>query len=160
MNFITNRRRRIFYIDKIFQKKLMILFLGVNILIVAANIVYYLTHLKDRLEENMFRSHISISNLNELLAEDVLYFNLLLAVVCGVLVLVFYSVVRLRLNAFFGKLKHILGARQKRTGEPVPVEISREFFEIDSVMGDFIQKVDKNRSDEDQQLNAIKTNIN
>ncbi len=160
MNLTANKRRRIFYIDKIFQKKLMVLFLGVNAVIVAANIIYYLTHLKDRLEANMFRSHISISNLNELLAGDVIRFNLLLAVVCGLLVLAFYSFVRLRLNGFFGKLQRLLASRRKYTGNPEPMEISREFYDIDRVMGEFILNIDSRLADENKQLRGIKTNIN
>lgn len=156
----NNKRRRIFYIDKVFQKKLLLLFLGINGIIVIANIVFYLTYLKGKLEGNMFRSHISISNLNEILAGDVIYFNILLAVISLFLVLIFYTLVRLRLDSFCKKIKQAIFSRQEQAEdaqkEQEPLQIPEAFYEIDRVMGQFFQYTDRKLEDEEKRIASLK----
>ncbi len=154
---MRNKRRRIFYIDKVFQKRLLVLFLGLNLAIVAANIIYYLTHLKGVVEDNLFRSHITISNVAEVLAGDVIRFNLLLAVISFVLVLLFYSLTRVKLKTFFDRLKKALYTRQDKTvEEPYAFKVHEEFQEIDQVMGEFLELTDTKLADQEKRIDAIK----
>lgn len=156
-----NKRRRIFYIDKIFQKKLMILFLGLNLLIVAANIVYYFTYLKGAVEDNMFRSHIVISNVTELMAGEIFRFNILLAVISIALVLILYSLTRLRLKGFFDRVKKLLASRQAGVEHtPEKVEIHEEFQEVDQVLGKFFQQTDQRLAEEKTRIEKLKERIN
>jgi len=157
---MKNKRRHIFYIDKIFQKKLMLLFLGINIAVAAANVLYYFIHLKGAVEENMFRSHIVIDNVGDAVAGDVLRFNLLLAAACLVLVLLFYSMTRFKLKTFFDKIKRTLISRQCKTEtHPTHFKIAREFQDIHRVLGDFIQLVDSQRTEQENRIRRIKEKL-
>ncbi len=151
-----NKRRRIFYVDKIFQKKLLILFLGINVAIVVANIIYYLTFLKGEIERNLFRSHISISNINEVIAGDVIGFNILLTVASLIFVLVFYSLTRVKIKVFFEKIKKVLDTRQNKKEEPFTFKVPERFYEIDKVLADFIQYTDKKHEEEEKQVASLK----
>lgn len=152
-----NKRRRIFYIDRIFQKKLLILFLGLNVAVVIANIAFYLIHLKGAVEDNLYRSHIVLSNINELIAGDVVFFNIMLAVISLILVVVFYSFTRVRLKMFFDKIKRmLLSRREQREGEPYTAEIPREFQEIDTVLGEFIAFTDKELAEDRERIDSLK----
>ncbi|MCP5052398.1 MAG: hypothetical protein GY940_34845 [bacterium] len=155
---MKNKRRRIFYIDHIFQKKLLLLFLGINLVMVAANIIYYMIHLKGALEDNLFRSHIVISNVSEVLAGEVLAFNILLAVISLVLVLILYTFTRLKLKSFFDKIKKALTSRQtQRVGEAYKFRIPEEFQEIHQVLGTFIERADEKLGDQEKRIEAIKS---
>jgi Flp pilus assembly pilin Flp len=155
-----NKRRRIFYIDKIFQKKLMVLFLGLNVVIVAANIIYYFSYLKGSVEDNLYRSHIVLSNVSEVMAGEIIRFNILLAVVSFALVLVLYTVTRLRLKSFFGKIKKALESRQARIKkESYSFDIPEEFQEIDRVLDSFFEKTDQELAEENKQVTALKAHI-
>jgi hypothetical protein len=152
-----NKRRRIFYIDKVFQKKLLFIFLGLNAAVVIANILFYFIHLKGEVERNLYRSHIVLSNINELIAGDVIYFNIFLAAVSFVLVVVFYSFTRLRLKSFFAKVRRMVFTRQeRREEEPYTSEIPREFYEIDTVLGEFIRHIDGHLADEQKRIDSLK----
>ena len=154
---MLNKRRRIFYIDRIFQKKLLILFLGLNVAVVIANIAFYLIHLKGAVEDNLYRSHIVLSNINELIAGDVVFFNIMLAVISLILVVVFYSFTRVRLKMFFDKIKRmLLSRREQREGEPYTAEIPREFYEIDTVLGEFIAYTDKELAEDRKRIDSLK----
>lgn len=154
----SNKRRRIFYIDKIFQKKLMLLLLGLNLGIVIANILFYGTYLKAEVERNLYRSHIELSNINEIMAGDVLKFNLLLAVVSICLVVLFYTVVRLRLKRFFHIIKQALEARRAGAEtEPETLKFPEKFYEIDRVLQDFFQYTDSRAVADDRRIKALKT---
>lgn len=151
------RRRRIFYVDRIFQKRLLLLFLGLNAALVTANIIYYITHLKGLVEDNMFRSHISISNISQLLAGEVLSFNLMLAGVSLLMVLVFYSLVRVNMNSFFNRVQSALDLRQQPGSvEPEALEIPEAFHKIDRVMGEFFRRVDDESREDRQRLQQLK----
>jgi Flp pilus assembly pilin Flp len=122
--------------------------------------VFYLTHLQGKLEDNMFRSHIAISNLNEILAGEVIRFNILLVVISLLLVIIFYTIVRLRLKSFFGKIKKAVYTLQERTkAEPSGLKIPGEFYEIDRVMGEFIQYTYKKLEEEDNKISSVKVVI-
>lgn len=154
---MRNKRRRIFYIDRIFQKKLLFIFLGLNAAVVAANILYYLVYLKGAVEDNLYRSHIVLSNINELIAGEVVYFNILLAVISFILVVVFYSYTRFRLKFFFDKVKRmLLSRREGRAGEAYTAEIPREFHEIDRVLGEFIARTDQELAEEQTRIDALR----
>jgi hypothetical protein len=156
---MKNKRRRIFYIDRIFQKKLLIIFLSLNAAVAAANILYYLIYLKGAVEDNLYRSHIVISNINELIAGEVIYFNIMLAIISFILVVVFYSYTRLRLKFFFDKVKRmLLSRREGRAGEAYTAEIPREFHEIDRVLGEFIAHTDKELAEEKTRIEKIVMN--
>jgi len=152
-----NKRRRIFYIDKIFQKKLLMLFLGLNLLIVGANILYYFVHLKGAVEDNLFRSHIVLDNISQVLAGDVIRFNILLAVSAVVLVLLFYTLTRVRLQLFFNRTRDALTARRERTShEAGTIKIQEEFQEIDQVLNRFFHRIDTQLEQENQKVEQIK----
>ena len=150
-----NKRRRIFYVDKIFQKKLLVLFLGLNVIIVISNVIYYLGHLKGAVENNLFRSHIVLSNLKEIVAGNVFYFNIFLAVVSLVLVVLFYTFARVKLRTFFRRVRSMVVTRQNKR-RPEAVRIPEEFQEIDRVLGDFIAKTDGELAEEDRRIIALK----
>jgi hypothetical protein len=153
---MRNKRRRIFYIDRIFQKKLLLLFLGINLGVVGANIVFYFSYLKDEVERNLYRSHIEISNINEIMAGDVVRFNILLAVVSLLLVVVFYTIKRLRLKSFFESIKEALDARrEKKAAETFSPRIPERFQEIDRVLGDFFQYTDKQAEEENRRIDTL-----
>lgn len=153
---MRNKRRRIFYVDRIFQKKLLMLFLGINLFVVAANIVFYFTYLKGEVERNLYRSHIEISNINEVIAGDVVQFNILLAVVSFILVVVFYSIKRLRLKSFFESIKEALDTRrEKKERETFSPRFPEKFQEIDRVLGEFFQHTDKQAEEESQRIAAL-----
>jgi hypothetical protein len=154
---MKNKRRRIFYIDRIFQKKLLLIFLGLNAAVVAANILYYLIYLKGAVEDNLYRSHIVISNINEVIAGEVINFNIMLAIISFILVVVFYSYTRLRLKSFFDKVKRMLLSRcEGRVDEAYTAGIPREFHEIDRVLGEFIARTDKELAEEQTRIDALR----
>jgi hypothetical protein len=156
----TNKRRRIFYVDKIFQKKLLVLFLGINAVIVVSNIVYYMTYLKSAVEKNLYRSHIEISNINEIMAGEVLRFNIVLAVVSLVLVLVFYSLARLKLKFFFQRVIKIVSAcRKRRRDESLRISLPEEFQEIHRVLGEFIQVTTRQLQEEDERIDMLRASL-
>ncbi|MFA9454841.1 MAG: hypothetical protein ACERK6_13100, partial [Candidatus Aminicenantaceae bacterium] len=58
---------------------MLLLYLSLNLLIVIANLMYYSRQLRALLEANLYRSHIEISNLSEVISGTVIQFNVLLA---------------------------------------------------------------------------------
>ncbi len=155
---MKNKRRRIFYIDRVFQKKLLVLFLGINLVMVAANIIYYMIYLKGALEDNLFRSHIVISNVSDVLAGEVLEFNILLAVISLALVMIFYTVTRISLKTFFDNIKKALTSRQtQRVEQAFKLDIPEEFQEIHGVLGTFIKLTDKKLADQEKRIEAVKS---
>ncbi len=154
---MRNKRRRIFYIDRVFQKRLLMLFLGLNLIVVAANIVFYFTYLKGAVEANLFRSHISIGNVNEVIAGGIVDFNILLAILCFVLVILFYVFTRWKLRSFLEKVKQVLSAcRSPRELVPGERLLPRHFQEIDHVMEDFTRHVTQKSSEEELRIQKIK----
>jgi len=150
-----NKRRRIFYIDRIFQKKLLILFLSLNVLIVLSNVIYYLTYLKGEVEDNLFRSHIVLSNINEIIVGNVIYFNIALVSVSLILAILFYTYARLKLRTFFNRVWKLIIMRQKEH-RLRSVQIPEEFQEIDQVLGKFMNKIDQELNDEDRRIAALR----
>jgi len=150
-----NKRRRIFYIDRIFQKKLLILFLSLNVLIVLSNVIYYLTYLKGEVEDNLFRSHIVLSNINEIIVGNVIYFNIALVSVSLILAILFYTYARLKLRTFFNRVWKLIIMRQKEH-RLRSVQIPEEFQEIDQVLGKFMNKIDRELNDEDRRIAALR----
>ena len=139
---MNKKRRKIYFIDKIFQKKLLILFLGINIFVIAANIAFYLLYLRNEVEDNMFKSHITIDNISEVIAGNVLVFNIILGLASLVLIIIFYTIIRKNLKGFFNKISNILYSRQEKTGiAPYKCDVKEEFYEIDKTMKRFIDKI-------------------
>ncbi len=137
---MKNTRRRVFYVDRVFQKKLLFLFLGINGITIIAYIVFYLSYLKGAVEENLFRSHITISNIKEVIARDIIMFNIALAVVIVFLVLLFYSITRLKLRVFLNQLNALLAeCRSKGKVDMSRFRFSEEFQGIDRILEDFIR---------------------
>jgi hypothetical protein len=154
---MRDKRRHIFYVDKIFQKKLLILFLGINFVVALLNTAYYLTYLQGEVGKNLFRSHIVLSNMNEIIAKDVVLFNLILAAISLLLVIFFYVMARLKLKSFFQQVRGILTACQDRRKDiDFKTQIPEKFQEIDRVLGEFIQTADRQLADGDRQIDKLK----
>ena len=68
-------RRKTFYIDRIFQRKFLVLFMLLCVLGTASNVSYLCTYLKDDAEANLYRARFVIANVNEIIAEHVVAFN-------------------------------------------------------------------------------------
>ncbi|MCP4217817.1 MAG: hypothetical protein GY765_24460 [bacterium] len=157
---IRNKRRHIFYIDRLFQKKLMVLFLGLNFVIVVANILYYFIHLKGAVEDNLFRSHIVIDNISQVIADDVLWFNVVVAGGTLILTMIFYFASRMRLRAFFYGTKKALSLRMgKGTKEDQPPVILKEFQEIDQVLENFFRCCDTQLEKQEKRTFTLKEQI-
>jgi hypothetical protein len=146
---MRDKRRRRIYVDRVFQKRMILLYLGLNLLIVIANLIYYSRNLRALLEANLYRSHIEISNLTEVISENVIRFNLMLAALSLILAIVFYAFIRQRTRLFFSRLTEAMHTRMSRTsGEWPEVNLSREFQEFDVILKEFFLDVDnRSRSD-------------
>lgn len=150
-------RRKIFYIDKVFQKRVLALFLGLSFLVVISNLVYYFIHLRKEVQAFLYQSHIEASNIADVILRDVLIFNLILtgvAVCLAILALIFVDV---KTKHFFKRIhKEILCRMGRIPEEKGPVLVQEEFQEIDSVTKDFFQKIDIRMENEQREISQIK----
>lgn len=158
---MTKNRRRTINVDKVFQKRLLFIFLGWNLLVVLAYLVFYIVHLKDLIEENLYRAHIQISNLTEVFSGEFIQFSLILAGISIAALLVFYLSVRLRIKSFFSGIKKAIQSRMGgRLENRFPVPTSEEFAEIDLVLQDFFRDVDEEIEQGQKRISLLKKSIN
>ena len=154
---MPDKRRRIFYVDKIFQKRVILFFLGWNFVVVLSNFVFYVLHLKGLVEDNLYKSHIKISNLTEAFSQDVLRFNLILAAASMIAIVIFYMFIKVRIKSFFARIKRSL---QSRMGWPfektLPVSLKEEFADIDMVLQEFFKDVDEKTEQDKKRLSFLK----
>ena len=146
---MRDKRRKKIYVDRVFQKRMLLLYLSLNLLIVIANLIYYSRHLRALLEANLYQSHIEISNLSEVISGTVIQFNLMLAALALILAILFYAFIRRRTRLFFNRLTEALHTRMDWTsGEWPQLDLSREFQEFDVILKEFFLAVDdRSRSD-------------
>ncbi|MGB2906556.1 MAG: hypothetical protein WBB73_05620, partial [Candidatus Aminicenantaceae bacterium] len=112
-------------------------------------LMYYSRQLRALLEANLYRSHIEISNLSEVISGTVIQFNVLLAALSLILAILFYAFIRRRTRVFFIRLTEALHTRMHWTsGEWPQLDLSREFQEFDVILKEFFLAVDdRSRSD-------------
>jgi len=157
---MPEKRRRIFYVDKIFQKRVIFFFLGWNFVVVLSNFGFYLFHLKGLVEDNLYQSHIKISSLTEAFSQEVLRFNLLLAVASVIAVVFFYLFIKLRIKSFFAMIKKSLQSRRDRPFEkPLPVSFKEEFSGMDRVLQEFFNDVDEKTEQDKKRLSSLKEEL-
>jgi len=157
---MPEKRRRIFYVDKIFQKRVILFFLGWNFVVVLSNFGFYVLHLKGLVEDNLYQSHIEISSLAEALSQEVLRFNLILALASVIAVVFFYLFIRLRIKPFFAMIKKSLQSRMDRPFEKsLPVSFKEEFADIDGVLKEFFNDVDEKTEQDKKRLSSLKEKL-
>jgi len=157
---MPDKRRRIFYVDKIFQKRVILFFLGWNFVVVLSNFVFYLLHLKSLVEDSLYRSHIKISNLAEAFSQEVIRFNLILAAATLVAVVIFYLFLRLRIKSFFSGIKQSMQSRMDQSFEKThQVSLKEEFAGIDMVLHEFFRDVDEKTEQDKKQLSFLKKRL-
>ncbi|MBN1223282.1 MAG: hypothetical protein JXB23_08520 [Candidatus Aminicenantes bacterium] len=157
---MRDKRRRIFYVDRVFQKKLLFFFLGWNLVVVSSNFLFYSFHLRNLVEDHLYRSHIPISNMAEIFTVEVIRFNLILAGVTTVAFIIFYVFVRSRIRSFFRKIRMSLQHRLNRGGEDIPaVSFSEEFADIDTYLQDFFKDVDKMMGQNRKRISSLKETL-
>ena len=157
---MPDKRRRIFYVDKIFQKRVIFFFLGWNFVVVISNFFFYILHLKGLVEDNLYRSHIKISNLTVAFSQEVLRFNVLLAAAPVIAVVIFYLFIRFRIKSFFARIKGNLQSRMGRPFEKIrPVSLKEEFADIDMVLQGFFKDVDEKTEQEKKRLSLLKERV-
>jgi len=101
---MSRNRRHIYYIDRLFQRRFIVLFLIVAVLITVGNSLFYFGYLRPAVEAAMYKSHISIHNPSELVYQHAMHFALIMTVTIFVIVVAFYSILRIRLENFFRSL--------------------------------------------------------
>ena len=157
---MPEKRRRIFYVDKIFQKRVILFFLGWNFVVVLSNFGFYVLHLKGLVEDNLYQSHIEISSLAEAFSQEVLRFNLILALASVIAVVFFYLFIRLRIKPFFAMIKKSLQSRIDRPFEKsLPVSFKEEFADIDGVLKEFFNDVDEKTEQDKKRLTSLKEKL-
>ncbi|MFC2163979.1 hypothetical protein ACFLT2_03135 [Acidobacteriota bacterium] len=157
---MPDKRRRIFYVDRIFQKRVICFFLGWNFVVVISNFVFYILHLKGLVEDNLYKSHIKIFNLAEAFSQDVLRFNLILALASIIAVVIFYLFIRFRIKSFFSRIKGNLQSRMGRPFEKTsPLSLKEEFADIDMVLQGFFKDVDEKTEQDRKRLSFLKDRL-
>ncbi len=155
-------RRKKVYVDKIFQKKFLILFLTLTVMASTANILYLFLYLKKDLENNLYRSRIIISNVNEVIAGNVLLFNTAILMVMILFSILFYYMIKHRVQNFVNTLKDELRSRQESSVNPDQhtYDFPEDFSGTDRVLTDFFQFIDKRQHMEKQAGILLKNFIN
>ncbi|MEI6126323.1 MAG: hypothetical protein WCQ99_07175 [Pseudomonadota bacterium] len=151
-------RRRKLYVDKIFQSKFLILFLTLCIAGAACNIAYLLFFLKEKVEENLYRSRIVISNVNDLIAGNVLVFNIFVLAGTTLLAVIFYLFVRSRVKLFLTRLEKTLLCYQQQDGPPRHLDIAlpEEFHDVHDELEIFFRSVEARLQAEEEAVRSIK----
>ncbi len=146
------RRKKIF-IDKIFQGKFLFLFLLLTVLTTLGNIIYLFMYLKDEVENNIYRSRFVISNVNEIIADNVISFNTGLLVMVVVLAGIFYFFVRRRITNYLKKLENALHARRHfESKKDLVCALPAEFADINEVLTDFFDSIDNRIAQEKEAI--------
>ena len=155
---LKKKRRKIYYIDKIFQKKLLLSFLMINVAVVIVNLLYFFLHLKKMVEKHLYQSHINISNLNQIISKDVFKFNLFLVIMAVAIIIVYHLITRKRLKKFFLWMQEALLNRQSYLGDKIthPVKIKEKFHNINQVFNNFLVHIDKNTQNQVEKLGKLK----
>ncbi len=155
-------RRKKIYIDRVFQRKFLFLFLTLTVTASAANILFLFLYLKKDVEDNLYRSRIIISNVNEVIAGNVLLFNTAVLLLMIVFSIIFYFVIKQRVRSFVDTLKDALS--RSRDGsinlDQNPHEFPEEFSEANSILTDFFQFIDRKLQMEKQAGQLLDSFVN
>ncbi len=136
---VRNRRRQ-YYVDRLFQRRFMMVFLLVAALIAVGNLLYYFQVLKPAMEELMFRSHIPVENPADVVFQHVTGFSIAMVVSVFGLVVGLYTVMRIRLQRFMNwLLASIQQVGRKRS--PMSSCPGEEFQDLLPVLDRFFEHV-------------------
>ncbi len=141
---MTKNRRHIYYIDRLFQRRFIVLFLVVAVLITVGNSLFYFGYLRPAVETAMYKSHISIHNPSELVYQHAMRFALIMTTIIVVIVVAFYSILRIRLERFFRSLikrmENLLGGIGR--DDTIHQDPGKEFQDLAPVLLEFMHVVD------------------
>ncbi len=153
---MTELRRKVYYIDRVFQRKFLILFLLLCFLGTAINILYMSTYLNKNVEMNLYRARYVISNVNAVIAEHVVIFNAVITAVMVVLAVCFYLLVRRRVQQAATRMKQALEVRTLRSlcTAAIPA-MPEEFAELESALASFFAVVDEKLRNQRSALAAV-----
>jgi hypothetical protein len=150
-------RRRQYYIDKIFQNRFLMLFLFLGLLGVIANYLFMHFYLKADIEKYIYKSHINIDNVNQSIAGNLLDFNLLLILIIMLFALIFYSIIRIRIQRFFEKVYYALFIRLGHSElNDFNYHLPKMFQDIDNVLERLLKKVDEKIKEENSYIDNVK----
>ena len=149
-------RRKTFYIDRIFQRKFLVLFMLLCVLGTAANVGYLCTYLKDDAEANLYRARFVIANVNEIIAEHVVVFNAAVMALTAALAAFFYLLVRRRVQQVAAGIGTALEARTLHgAGTPAEPVIPTEFEDLHGALAGFFATLDKQLQKQRSALAAV-----
>ncbi len=139
---MPDRRRKIIYIDRIFQNRFLLAFLLLALAGALANVAYMQLDIKPAIEAHLYRSHIVLDNLNEIIAGQFIDFNLVMGGVFLVVALAVYSVMRFKISRFFDGLTRILDTLSDRGSKGVTADrLPEEFEGINAVFRSWLDGV-------------------
>ncbi len=98
-----NRRKR-YYIDRLFQRRFLWLFLMLVVIITICNLMFYFGLLRPAVDNAMFRSHIRVDNPVNIVTGLLSRFIPVIVLLVTVLTVGMYSIFRLQLERFLGWL--------------------------------------------------------
>lgn len=153
---MTEYRRKKYYIDKIFQNRFLSLFLTLAFFSLIANICFMHFYLKKDVESYIYKSHIKIQNVNESIINNLTNFNIMLIVIVLIVALIFYSLIRLKINHFFKKVYYALFIRLGNS-EFVDFQehLPKIFQDIDTTLAKLFKNVDTKIENEKKFINTL-----
>ncbi len=153
---MPDRRRRLFYVDRRFQKKLILLLAGLNLLIVVANGAFYSLFLKSELERHTYVSHIRLSHLHDILLGEVIWFNVFLAALSIMLVGIVLVGMHLKMRRFFGKLQAAIRQRIGTPGGAPAVRLGEGLSDSEGELEAFFHEIDRRLQAEQVRVSKLK----
>lgn len=155
---MAKNRRRIYFVDRLFQRRFIVLFLIVALLITVGNTVFYFGYLRPTVEDAMYHSHITIDNPSELVFQHAIRFTLIMAISIMLVVVVFYSILRIRLERFFLYLTERMENLMRGLGreETIHRNPGEEFQDFAPALLEFMHVVDLSYSRKQNILQALK----
>ncbi|NOZ13652.1 MAG: hypothetical protein GXO69_08420 [Acidobacteria bacterium] len=143
---MAKNRRQIYFVDRLFQRRFILLFVIVAVLITAGNTLFYFLDLRPAVESAMYRSHITIHNPGEIVFQHAMRFSIVISISIIVIVIIFYSIMRYRLERFLRYLTlrmenliHGIGRNETIIRHP-----GEEFQGLAPVLLEFMYVVDRN----------------
>lgn len=154
---MTEYRRKQFYIDKIFQNRFLTLFIALGIFSSIANYIFMVTYLKNDVEKYIYKSHISIDNVNQSIVNSLLNFNILLVLAALIFALLFYTLIRVKIQNFFKKVYLAVFIRLGYSElEDFSHHLPKMFQDIDVILGKLFDKIDKKIEKEQAFMKNVK----
>ncbi|MCJ7681610.1 MAG: hypothetical protein MUP70_12850, partial [Candidatus Aminicenantes bacterium] len=127
---------------------------------IISNIIFYSVYLRKMIEANLYRSHPSLSNLNEILSNNVIHFNIILAGIIFVLMTAVYLILISRIRRFFKILQNnIKIGTQTGTKNLISADMPVEFSEFNSVFRNFLEESARRQMREKQSITKIKEQL-